>query len=64
MIKQLDLHIGRARLSVRVAWALIEEVPLLLGRMDVFEKFRITFDERRGVVDFTGPGPKRSKRRT
>jgi hypothetical protein len=29
-----------------------EEVPLLLGRMDVFEKFRITFVERNGVVDF------------
>jgi len=29
-----------------------EEVPLLLGRMDVFEKFRITFDERKRVVDF------------
>lgn len=31
---------------------MIEEVPLLLGRMDLFDKFRITFDERKGTVDF------------
>jgi len=35
-----------------VAWSMTEEVPLLLGRMDVFERFRITFDERNRIVDF------------
>ena len=31
---------------------MIEEVPLLLGRMDLFNKFRITFDERKRAIDF------------
>ena len=31
---------------------MIEEVPLLLGRMDVFNRFRITFDERNKTIDF------------
>lgn len=35
-----------------VAWVLTEEVPLLLGRKDVFDKFRITFDETERKVEF------------
>ena len=40
------------RLEVRIAWALVEEVPMLMGRMDIFDKFRVVFDERNGWVDF------------
>ncbi len=52
LIKRLTFIFGRRKISARVAWSMTEEVPLLLGRMDVFERFRITFDETNGVVDF------------
>jgi hypothetical protein len=52
LVKRLTFIFGRRKISARVAWSMTEEVPLLLGRMDVFEKFRIIFDERSGVVDF------------
>ena len=52
VVKRLDFVFGRRKITARVAWPMTEEVPLLLGRMDLFEKFRITFDERKRVVDF------------
>jgi hypothetical protein len=52
LVKRLTFIFGRRKISARVAWSMTEEVPLLLGRMDVFEKFRIIFDERNKVVDF------------
>ena len=52
LVKRLTFIFGRRKISARVAWSMTEEVPLLLGRMDVFDKFRITFDERNRVVDF------------
>ena len=52
LVKRLTFSFGRTRISARVAWSMTEEVPLLLGRLDVFEKFRITFDERKRIVDF------------
>jgi hypothetical protein len=40
------------RLKIRVAWALVEEVQMLMRRMDIFDKFRVVFDERNGWIDF------------
>lgn len=39
------MKIGDVETSVRVGWALIEEVPLILGRLDVFQKFSVEFRE-------------------
>jgi len=50
VIRRLNLIMNNQRLSIRIAWALIEEVPLLLGRMDVFSKFKITFDEKQELI--------------
>ena len=52
VVKRLTFVFGRRKISARVAWPMTEEVPLLLGRMDVFDKFRITFDETKKVIDF------------
>lgn len=52
IIKSAFLFIGKKRLKIRLAWALIEEVPLLLGRMDIFNKFIITFDESHKLIIF------------
>jgi len=53
VLRTAHLRIGAKQLNVRLAWALIEEVPLLLGRIDIFPRFQILFDERRHHVIFT-----------
>ena len=52
ILKKATLIINAKRLNIRLAWALIEEVPLLLGRMDIFNKFKITFDEKKESIIF------------
>ena len=39
-------------LTIPVAWATQDTVPLLLGRQGVFDKFVITFDEKKGEISF------------
>ena len=51
-IRRVSMKIGKAEFSARVAWSTAEDVPLLLGRLDVFRRFRIVFDERRGNSTF------------
>ncbi len=45
ILSQLKIKIGDVETSVRVGWALIEEVPLILGRLDVFQQFSAEFRE-------------------
>jgi hypothetical protein len=52
-VRRARMRIGDISLKIRLAWALIEEVPPLLGRLDIFPRFRIIFDERRLRVTFT-----------
>ncbi|PJB98802.1 MAG: hypothetical protein CO078_00780 [Candidatus Nealsonbacteria bacterium CG_4_9_14_0_8_um_filter_36_17] len=52
IIKNVKLLIGDVKFSVRIAWSLSEEVPPLLGRLDVFTKFKIVFDEENKIVEF------------
>jgi hypothetical protein len=51
-IKEITLILNGRKLKARIAWALVEEVPMLMGRMDIFDKFRIIFDEKRAWIDF------------
>ncbi len=43
VIRRLHLEVGSKAFPARVAWCLLEEVPLLLGRLDCFRLFSITF---------------------
>ena len=52
ILKEVTLVLNGKRLKVKMAWALVEEVPMLMGRMGVFDKFRVVFDERNGWIDF------------
>ena len=52
ILKEVTLMLNGKRLKIRTAWALVEEVPMLMGRMDIFDKFRVVFDERNGWIDF------------
>jgi len=53
ILKPANIYINGRGLKIRLAWALIEEVPLLLGRLDIFAKFKILFNECRGLIIFT-----------
>lgn len=46
------MRIGNVEMFVRIGWALIEEVPPLLGRTDVFDFFNITFRQKEGKITF------------
>jgi hypothetical protein len=52
ILKEVTLVLNGKRLKVKMAWALVEEVPMLMGRMGIFDKFRVVFDERNGWIDF------------
>ena len=52
MLKAVKLTIGNIKFPARIAWSLIEAVPPLLGRLDVFEQFKIIFDEEKKTIEF------------
>lgn len=52
LIKKIEIKVGRYLLPIHVAWALIEEIPPLLGRKDLFTGFLISFDEENKVIQF------------
>ncbi len=43
--KMVKMTVGEEIFECRIAWALIEEVPPILGRKDVFEHFAVLFQE-------------------
>ena len=49
----LSLAIGRHPLRIRCVFSTHEHCPLILGRMDLFRRFSIAFDNRRHVIRFT-----------
>lgn len=52
IVKKIKLRIADCEFYARVAWALTENVPILLGRLDIFDKFQITFDEASRKIIF------------
>lgn len=46
------LKIGEKEILTQIAWALIEEVPPLLGRTDIFDSFKVTFEQTKGIITF------------
>ena len=47
-----EIKIGDYRLAVKVGWALIEAVPALLGRTDVFDAFEVIFKQKAKQIIF------------
>ena len=50
IVKKVKIKVGEKLFEARVAWALVEEVPLLLGRTDVFNLFDICFMKNEKTV--------------
>jgi hypothetical protein len=53
LVKRLSMRLGPIHFRARVAWSQVEDVPLLLGRMDVFPRFKVAFKEKAGVTSFS-----------
>ncbi|MDI6735247.1 MAG: retropepsin-like aspartic protease [bacterium] len=56
IIKEIRMRIGNIEFPLRVAWSMIEEVPLLIGRLDVFDRFDVELRQREGKVIFKEVG--------
>lgn len=46
------MRVGEVEFLATVAWSLIEDVLPLLGRTDVFDAFRVTFEQYKGIIIF------------
>ncbi len=46
------IRIGDKKFPIHIAWSLIEDTPALLGRMDVFDVFKVTFEQYKGIIVF------------
>lgn len=53
VLREIKMKIGEKEFDARIAWSLIEDIPLVLGRLDVFDKFAIIFKERECKVILT-----------
>jgi len=49
----IPIRVGREKLTVRCFFAEKDDVPFLLGRADVFDRFNILFDAKKKRVVFT-----------
>ena len=45
VIRRVNMRIGKKGFKARVAWSLTEDVPLVLGRLDIFNKCDVLFRE-------------------
>ncbi len=52
ILKPASMKINRVTLNIRIGWSLREDVPFILGRLDVFDKFNIQFREKEEMVIF------------
>ena len=50
--KKVKASIGEKEFSLTLTWAMTENVPALLGRKDVFDNFKITFNQKEEEVIF------------
>lgn len=50
VIKNIRIKFAGTEFDSRVAIALVEDVPYILGREDIFDKFKITFIQARKEV--------------
>ena len=46
IIENVNIKLCDVEFKARVAWSMIEDVPSLLGRMDIFDKFEIIFMQK------------------
>lgn len=48
----IPVKIGDKQIMTKIAWALIEDIPPLLGRTNVFDYFIVTFKQAEKTIEF------------
>lgn len=48
----LNSRIGSYEININIGWCLIEDVPPLLGRADIFDFFDVHFRQEKGIIEF------------
>lgn len=52
IVRSASIRIDNFEFDIRVGWSLREDVPFILGRLDVFDKFNVEFREKEEKVTF------------
>lgn len=52
VLKTIKVRIGEFEFMIKIAWALVEDVQPLLGRVGVFDKFEVRFKQKQKVTEF------------
>lgn len=52
VVKKAKMKINNQKLKIKLAWCTSENVPLILGRMDIFNKYNILFKEKQKKIVF------------
>jgi hypothetical protein len=55
VLGHVKFRIENLEISARISWALIEEVPFILGRLDVFQELAVEFREFENKILFKKP---------
>lgn len=50
VLRRVKIMLGDFKVDARIGWALIEDVPLLLGREDFFKYFYVVFAKNRQTL--------------
>jgi len=50
VLRNVTIQLGSFNIESRIGWALIEDVPLLLGREDFFRYFDIIFSKNKKTI--------------
>lgn len=56
ILSPVRIKVENIESSIRIGWALVEEVPFILGRLDVFQQFSIEFREFENRIVLKQPG--------
>ena len=52
IVKNVRMDIGKRKFDARIAWAMINDLPPLLGHLDVFDRFDIEFKQNEKKILF------------
>ena len=62
VVEKIKVKIGKHAFEARIGISMVEEIPLILGRLDIFDNFNIEFKQKAGVTIFCKVGKRKFKK--
>lgn len=50
VFRDIEMKFKKETIKTKIAWAMVDTVPLILGRLDIFVKFNIEFKESENSI--------------